>query len=445
MYTTEVYQINKNHKLYSYCKNYCEKAKLFRNAVVYRYRQLMFASWKNFKDLDPQQIEVIAEFSRGNSKFKPVGEKNYMPSYNQMDYVMRVNQNPNYFSGLPKQSVQQIERKVLQDFKNWMAAVKKYNKCPSGFTGKPKLPGYTKGEQASFTITNQDAVIYQSESKFVLKLPLTKKRLALLDNRISCKLKQVEIKPYYDIYKICVVYETEGFTDKILNRNRILALDLGINNFLTSSNNCGLSPFIINGKVMKSKNAYVMKESARLQSELMKSQGLYTSRKLQRLWRKRHNYFKDFTAKITSYLVRYCFKNNIGTVVVGKNREWKQESDIDETNNKMTSLISYTEILHKVKEKLERHGIQYIEIDESYTSKASFLDNDKIPSNGDKDIPEFSGYRKYRGLYISRDGIGINADVNAASNILKKEFPEAFCSMKDFSYLYKSVEVVNIV
>lgn len=440
MYQTQVYEIKESHKLYNYCKINCQKAKKFKNTVIFHLRQLMFSSWKGFKNLDAHQIETIIRFSQTNDKFKPVGENNYLPSYEQLDYMFRKNKDPDYFNGLPIQSVQQMEKKVLESFKLWFAAVREYKRHPSKFSGRPRLPKYVKGDEVSFAITNQDAVVYGKE----LKLPKTKERLCLWDGAAG-RLKRVGIIPYYGIYKICVSYETEEFMDETLDGNRILALDLGINNFLASSNNCGLSPFIINGKAMKSKNAYVMKESARMKSELMKSQGLYTSRRLQRLWRKRHNYFKDFAAKISSYIVKYCIKNNIGTVVVGKNRDWKQESNMDKANNKMACLIPYAEIFAIIKRKLESHGIQYIEREESYTSKASFLDNDRILSNGEKDIQRFSGYRKYRGLYISRDGIEINADVNAASNILKKEFPEAFCGIKDFRYLYESVEVVNIV
>ena len=38
----------------------------------------------------------------------------------------------------------------------------------------------------------------------------------------------------------------------------------------------------------------------------------------------------------------------------------------------------------------------------------------------------FSGRRKYRGLYVAKDGTKINADVNGAANILRKVFPNAF-------------------
>ena len=74
-------------------------------------------------------------------------------------------------------------------------------------------------------------------------------------------------------------------------------------------------------------------------------------------------------------------------------------------------------------------GIALIEQEESYTSKASFLDLDPIPVYGqdENEGVEFSGYRRHRGMYVRKDGKGeINADVNGSYNILRKCKPEAF-------------------
>ncbi|WP_293062155.1 hypothetical protein [Okeania sp. SIO2B3] len=66
-----------------------------------------------------------------------------------------------------------------------------------------------------------------------------------------------------------------------------------------------------------------------------------------------------------------------------------------------------------------RYGLTYQEQEESYTSKASFLDNDEIPVlNADNPVKQsFSGRRIKRGLYRTRQGKLINADVNGAANI----------------------------
>lgn len=60
--------------------------------------------------------------------------------------------------------------------------------------------------------------------------------------------------------------------------------------------------------------------------------------------------------------------------------------------------------------------------EESYTSQASFFDNDEIPIYN-SDNPQkyvFSGRRIKRGLYKTSSGYMFNADLNGALNILKK-------------------------
>ncbi|MEA5468606.1 hypothetical protein VB714_06975, partial [Spirulina sp. 06S082] len=63
----------------------------------------------------------------------------------------------------------------------------------------------------------------------------------------------------------------------------------------------------------------------------------------------------------------------------------------------------------------------FVETEESYTSKASFLDDDFLPTFGAK--PESwkpSGKRVKRGLYCTQNGLFVNADCNGAANILRK-------------------------
>ena len=66
--------------------------------------------------------------------------------------------------------------------------------------------------------------------------------------------------------------------------------------------------------------------------------------------------------------------------------------------------------------------MKYIEQEESYTSKASFLDLDELPvfNTDNPKKYEFSGKRITRGLYQSADGRIVNADLNGAANILRK-------------------------
>ena len=128
----------------------------------------------------------------------------------------------------------------------------------------------------------------------------------------------------------------------------------------------------------------------------------------------------------TRYIINYCINNDIGNIVLGYNSDFQKKSNIGKSNNQ-----SFTSLpLGKLKDKLsylsELYGIHLILQEESYTSKASFLDNDDIPvynKNNNDSINnnyKFSGTRIKRGLYKSSKGILINADINGSLNILKK-------------------------
>jgi transposase len=97
--------------------------------------------------------------------------------------------------------------------------------------------------------------------------------------------------------------------------------------------------------------------------------------------------------------------------------------------------------LGNIKEKLEYlckfYGIEFLKQEESYTSQASFFDGDEIPEYNADNPKEykFSGKRIKRGLYRTKYGKLINADVNGALNILKKS------KAVDLSVLCSSGEV----
>ena len=442
--TTCVILKNKDITFYDYCDKNTRLAKNFKNSVIFRCRQLFTAKNKNYQNLSNNEKQVLDEFKLTEGKFNPISAKYYLPSYCHFDAMFRLNKNVDYFNELPAQSTQCIIKECLKDFKSFLSATKSYYKNKSTFTGKPKLPKYIKEARASFDITNQDGVIYGN----LLKLPSIKERLNLGLLRLS-NLKEITIKPFYDTYKICIVTETKNIdTNLNLNISNILGVDVGVDNFLTTNNNCGLAPFIINGKIMKSYNRYFNQQFAKFKSELSKSskEKLYSSDKIDKLNKHRTNYFLDKMHKISTYVIDYCVNNNIGTIVVGKNNSWKQNSNIGRVNNQHFCFIPHSIFIKKLKEKAFMYGITVIEREESYTSKCSFLDNDFIYTYKKDDAnAHFSGKRIHRGLYKSKEGIFLNADVNGAANIIKKEIKNAFDNIKDFSYMYKTVNKINIV
>ena len=441
--TTTIILKNKDYELKEFFKNQCELAKLFKNSVIFRCRQLLFAKDNNYINLQQHTLEVLDEFKLTEDKYKQINNKYYLPGCNHFDYMFKITNNADYYNELPMQSTQQIIKECLDDFKSYFKAMKEYNKNPSKFTGKPKLPKYIKNDKISFTITNQDSYIKDG----YLKLPKIKARLFVGD---ICKGKLIElvVKPYYDTFKLCITFEDNKDYNKQLDATRILGLDLGVDNFITTSNDCGLNPFIINGKIMKSYNQWYNKKTAKLKSLLSsnKRHNLYTSNKLNHINKKRQNYFNDKIHKISTYIINYCITNNIGTIVVGKTEGWKTKINIGKSNNQNFTQIPHAKFIDKLEEKATKFGITVIIQEESYTSKCSFLDNDFIYTyNVDDNEPKYSGKRIYRGLYKTKNNIIINADVNGASNIIKKAIPNAFFGITNYDYLTKTVEKINII
>lgn len=133
--------------------------------------------------------------------------------------------------------------------------------------------------------------------------------------------------------------------------------------------------------------------------------------------------FRSASADIIKMLVQH----GIGTLVIGKNDGWKQDINIGKQNNQNFVSIPHARFIQQLEYKAALAGIAVVITEESYTSKASFLDGDEIPVHGKTDTkPKFSGRRVKRGLYKSKNGTLINADINGSANILRKAFPKAF-------------------
>lgn len=191
--------------------------------------------------------------------------------------------------------------------------------------------------------------------------------------------------------------------------------------------NTGNGPLLFKGKQIKSVNQRYNKQTAHFTSILRSGkkplEGPFTSKRLQRIANKRNNQVKDIMHKASTKFIEACVRRKIDVIVIGHNQLWKQNIEMGKINNQNFVQIPYSMLISMITYKAEDKGIKVIEQEESYTSKASALDFDEIPvyQDGKERIP-FSGKRIHRGLYRSGTGIIINADINGASNILRKKF-----------------------
>ena len=375
MRLVEQHIIKSNNEYYKDLKELCRKSKNLYNTTLYYIRQHFFET------------------------------KSYLP-YVQIDKIFKDTNNVDYRS-LPSQTAQQTMRIVDSNFKSFFRLLKmkqngKYNK-------NIQIPKYLDKE-GYFTLSYTNQQLGRRLLSGTIKLPFS--YISFHTNKTNIKLVRFIPHSFYIVME--VVYEVKD-KDLLYDNNRYAGIDLGINNLATVTSNVSKS-YIVNGRPVKSINQYYNKVKANLQSQLKDKR---TSKKIQKLTFKRNCKIKDYFHKSTSYIVNQLVSDSINTVVVGQNKDWKQDINIGTKNNQSFSSIPHNMFTNMLKYKCRLNGINVVCIEEPYTSKSSFLDLDNIPSLKDKKV-NFSGQRIKRGLYRSSNGSIINADVNGSFNILRR-------------------------
>ena len=395
--------------MFPYFDELAHKAKNLYNASLFRIRNAFTAHDK--VNVTSNEKEVLDELAllKGQKTYRVLG-------YGVLQRLMRVTNNPDFFAGLPMQSAQAAVKHACSDFQNWLSALKKYKQNPALFTGKPRMPGYCRGDITALALTNQDAVIYDGK----LKLPLTKIRISV--RRRHGKLMEVKVKPVSDGYELLLTYQMKD--SKVRSGMHFAAVDFGVDNTMAVVSDTGKS-ILFKGRFIKSVNQYFMKEKAeriRILSKGKETTERVWSKYLDQLSAYRTNYIRDCFHKMSKKLLLWCQQNDIGYLVLGSNTFWKQNVNIGKVNNQNFVSIPFEMLKKMIELKAIEYGVTVIKSEESYTSKASFLDNDEIPvyEEGVNIKYRFSGKRIKRGMYQSSDGTCINADINGAANILRK-------------------------
>lgn len=337
--------------------------------------------------------------------------------YNELANIMK---DAEPYKELGSNVGQQTLKVLDKNWKSFFVSIKDWSKHKEKYLGKPKLPKYKDKEKGRCSLIIDNIKVHIDDGC----IRFSWKPLQCLNNKFNTKangkLMQVRFVPKGKDYIMEVVYEIE-VPDLQEQSNNIISIDIGVDNLATISNNLGLQPFIINGRPLKSMNQYYNKEKARIQSDLKTKHDKNWSNRLQRLTTKRNNKINDYIHKASKKIIDWCVLYNIDTIVIGKNKNWKQESEMNKRVNQNFVGIPHDLFIQKIKYKAENVGIKVIETEESYTSGTSFLDNEE-PTKYYYDKTR----RIKRGLFKSNGGELINADLNGAYQIIKKVFPEAF-------------------
>ena len=375
---------------YSMLQDYTHKAKNLYNHANYLIRQEFF---KNNKWLRYGQLDKIL---KGDLVYDDYRQK---PS---------------------AQSAQQLLRLVDKVWVSFFRSIKDWSKNPDKYLGKPKVPKYkSKDGKYVLVLTSQEVKLKNGLLKFPRKFNgfEVKPRFVELSNFVD--FKQVRIVPNYNSLCVELVYTVEIPDNHLGDNGCYLGIDIGLDNLATVVNNKGCEPFVINGKGLKSINKYYNKQMSYYRSISKKVNNKDYTNRLARLTEKRNLKVNDYLHKASRKIIDYAIENNYNTVVVGNNKNWKQNSPLSKVVNQSFIGLPHAKLIALLQYKAQDVGVNVVLTEESYTSGTSFLDDDlPVKANYDKKR------RVSRGLFKSNKGIKINADVNGAYQILRKVFPK---------------------
>lgn len=353
-------------------RDWCVKAKNLYNQSLYYYRQSVF-----------KNIEYFSEYEL-LGLFREFKEENYIK--------------------LPSHCGQEVIKTLFKNIKSWQKSRKEYAKNPSKFSGRPKLPNYKK----ELSVLSFNSCQVKLKKGFV-HFPKTI-GIAPMKTNIT-NIQSCRVIPKANHFVVEFVYKVADVQQKEYN-NKALGIDLGLNNLATCVATIG-SSFIMNGKPLKSINAFYNKRKAQLQSYSQNK--FFTSKRIERLTFRRNNKVKNYIHHVSKSIINSAKELDITKIVIGNNKKWKQEINIGKRNNQNFVSIPHSNLIKTIEYKAKLSGIEVVITEESYTSKCSALDLEPICKH-----ETYVGKRTKRGLFRTANGTKINSDANGASNILRK-------------------------
>lgn len=326
-------------------------------------------------------------------------------NYYALEKQLRQAENIDY-RALPTPVAQQVLMMVDRNFKSFFNLLGKKNR--GEYSERVRIPKYLPKDGRFTAVFTSIAFSKANMQQGIIKLPKQYQFRGKTDKK---NVQQVRFVPKNGYIAMEVVYEKPE-PQRLKDNGNYLSIDIGLNNLATCVTNTG-DCFIINGKPLKSINQYYNKRLAELKSKLPDNR--QRSKRIERLHFKRNNKVKDYLHKVSRMLVDYAASIDVNTIVIGHNKGWKQEINIGKRNNQNFVQIPFNMLIAMLSYKGALQGINVEVVEESYTSRCSYFDNEPICKH-----PKYLGKRVKRGLFKTASGRLVNADVNAALNILKK-------------------------
>ena len=425
MLLTEEHRIKKDgHKdLFRELDDFCFRAKNLHNAANYLikqcdriHRKLCSGEapepWE--KEMTDQVNEGIRLYNTGRAESR---QRPYVDGNNGLIadayFLSWYLKSSTEYKAVPYATCSQIcIQELCRSWKSYYKAMTVYLKDPSRFTGRPQKPGYLDPKEGRgwLVITSQNFTL---EEDGLIRMPGFLKGIHIKARHPQ--VRQIRIKTEKTCIRILLVYEEkEECPAKPAGEAKVMGIDLGVNNLITAVWTSDESPVIISGRPLKSVNQFFNRSKAFLQAAAKKGNGRNMTRRMDRLIRKRNNRIRDTLHKASRKIVELAEETGTGTIIIGNNKGWKQKVDLGNRTNQNFTAIPHLALIGMIRYKASLKGIEVRIVEETYTSGTSYLDGE---------IPAARFYNKsrriHRGLFRSNTGIFINADVNAAYQILK--------------------------
>ena len=375
MVLVEKHIIKPSHQYYDDLDHLCFLSKNLYNATLYTVRQYYF-------------------------------ETKQFINYQAVNKIYAGSHNPDY-RALPAKVAQHTQMLVDRNFKSFFGLLKlkaqgKYNK-------PIKIPKYLNKKTGRQIVHYAKDALSFKEKGFI---KLSKTNIKIKTSLTKEVVQFVRVVPKNHYFSIEIGYHVKE--PELKSNDNVLAIDIGVNNIASFVTTDG-DKCLINGRQLKYINHNYNKAVADAKSKLKTTHNQNSSKYISQIVNKRNNRINDYLHKITTYIVNHAVSKNIGTIVVGYNKEWKQDTNLGKVNNQNFVNIPFYRLINLLEYKCRLKGIKFQTIIEAYTSKCSFVDDEEI-----KKHQSYSGRRISRELFKTKNGLIINADINGAYNILKK-------------------------
>src|SRR5258707_755888 len=355
----------------------------------------------------------------------------FQHSYLDNTAVYHLVKDSSAYKALPAKFSNQVLIQLDQAWTAFFEAMEAWRAHPETLTGRPNLPKYKHKTHGRNLVVFELGAIWKAD--------LAQREIAVsqLGRLVETKqhpesIEQVRIVPKADHYVVEVVYQVEAKPAPV-DKDLFVALDPGVSVLAAlTSNKEGFVPRLVPGGPVKAANQLYNKHREHEQKKLAKGkEQRFTSHRLDRVTTKRNRRVMQYLHTASRRIIDLLVEEGIGTLIIGKNPFWKQNVELGKKHNQEFMQIPHATFIELLTYKAEQIGIAVIVTEESYTSRASFLDRDVLPTYDpnqgaeQEDKPRFSGRRDGR-WYRVKGCAPIHSDVNGSYNIARKVFPTAF-------------------